>query len=168
MILVEHAKYHEMGPKDVGLKEPVFVQVARTTDHTGEQFAFNIPIYPDDSREQVKDRVNFFLSVMHDRVEDINKAIVELDEKNKKSQQIKELIGRNNQTFVNKAKALEKRFKKKQIKPEDYEVELKVLKDGLAAANGPLQKELEDAGEKFLAQMPEATQAEELKVVTEE
>lgn len=167
MILAEHEKYHNMGPADVGLKETVFVQVARTTDHTGEQFAFNIPIYPDDSRESVKDRVNFFLSVMHDRVEDINKAMLELEAKGNRSRQLKTLIDKNNQTFVNKAKALEKKFKRKVIKQDEYDTELAALKAGLKEANEPLQKELEAQGEQFEPKMPETASPEGLKVVEE-
>lgn len=167
MILDDHKKYHDMGPADVGLKEPVFVQVARTTDHTGEQFAFNIPVYPDDSRDSVRDRVNFFLSIMHDRVEDINKAMIELDAKASESRQLKQLIDRNNQTFVNKAKALEKRFKRKAIKQDEYDKELATLKAGLKEANEPLQQKLEDEGEKFIPKMPEAASAEGLEVVKE-
>lgn len=168
MLLDNHKKYHEMGPKDAGLKGEVKLQVARTTDHTGEQFAMDIPIYPDDSREQVRDRVNFFLSLIHDRVEDVNKAIVEMNEREQKLRHARELIKRNLQTFANKAKALEKRLKRKGkdgITQSEYEHALENLKAELKAANEPLQKELEAVGQKFEPPVPEAAPTEGLQVV---
>ncbi len=165
MILEDHAKYHDMGPKDVGLKEAVKLQVARTTDHTGEQFAFEIPIYPDDSREQVRDRVNFFLSIMHDRVEDVNQAMLESREKELKINHLRKAIENNNQRFVNQTKALEKRLKRKAIKQAEFDEELAKLQAELKEANELMQKELESLGEKHEPALPQAASSEGLEVV---
>lgn len=161
MLLQDHEKYHTMGPGDVGLKEPMHVGIIRTTAQTGEQFQFDVPIYPDDSREMVRNRINFVLSIMQDRMEDENKAVEELNKKQQRLRHLKILIEKNNKTFVNKAKALEKRLKRKAISKADYEAELEQLKAELKAANDPLQAELGSEGEIFGSPVSQVPQIEE-------
>src|ERR1043165_7982919 len=104
MLRSGHEKYHKMSPGDVGLKAVMPIQISRTTAETGEQFTTEVPVYPDDSREQMNDRINFALSIMQDRMEDVNKAIVEAREKAQKAQKA--------MVMVRKVRALEKRLKK--------------------------------------------------------
>lgn len=116
MLIADHEKYHAMAPKDVGLKAVMPLQVTRTTAETGEQFTFEVPIYPDDSREMVKDRVNFALSIMQDRMEDINQSMVEAREKAQKAFRAK--------AMTNQVRALEKRLKRGKISQEEFDKEL--------------------------------------------
>lgn len=77
MLLAEHKKYHEMSPKDVVKQEQsvMSIDVARTTTHTGEQFHVTIPVYISDSREELRDRMQFCLSIMQERMEEENEAM---------------------------------------------------------------------------------------------
>jgi hypothetical protein len=79
MLVKEHEKYHKMCPKDIrwdGTKVSE-IEVARQTEATGEQFCIKIPVFLEDSREILMDRVNFIYSIIQDRMEDENKATVE-------------------------------------------------------------------------------------------
>jgi hypothetical protein len=145
MLLEEHAAYHKMAPKDVGLKAQTHIDVIRTTNQTGEQFHVQVPVYEDDTREAVKSRVNFFLSIIQDRMEDENKAVSKLND----TRQLKGIIERNSQNFVNKKSALDKRLEKGKLTKEAYEIHLKELQDGLKTANGDCLAKLDSMGEKF-------------------
>lgn len=78
-LLPEHERYHTLGPKDVGVdgdKKPAMtIDVLRTTNNTGEQLHIQVPIYGDDSRDQLRDRLNFAYSILQERLEDENKAV---------------------------------------------------------------------------------------------
>lgn len=143
MMLAEHERAHSLGPIDVGLKNEMVINIARTTNQTGEQFHFQVPIYPDDSRDMVNDRVNFCLSIMQDRMEDENKRVLAQNELVSKARDAKMLIEKNHQTFVNKAKALEKSLRKGAFSEEEYKVKLTELQEGLAAANAQLEADLQ-------------------------
>lgn len=119
MLMRDHARYHALSPKDVGLKDTMPLQITRTTAETGEQFTFEVPIYPDDSREKVNDRVNFALSIMQDRMEDVNKAVTEAREKAQKAHHAKVMVG--------KVRALEKRLKRGKITQETFDKEMEEL-----------------------------------------
>lgn len=79
MLLQDHEKYHNMSPADIkweGTKVCEF-EVARQTEATGEQFCIKIPLFLEDTREVLMDRVNFVYSIIQDRMEDENKATVQ-------------------------------------------------------------------------------------------
>lgn len=114
-----HERYHKLNPADLGLKAVMPLQVSRTTAETGEQFTIEVPIYPDDSREMLNDRVNFALSIMQDRLEDVNKAVVEARVKAQKAQAAKIMAA--------KVRALEKKKSRGKITEEQYQKELDEL-----------------------------------------
>lgn len=66
-----------MEPKDIkwtGTKVSE-IEVCRQTEATGEQFVIKIPVFLEDTREVLTDRLNFIYSIMQDRMEDGNEAI---------------------------------------------------------------------------------------------
>lgn len=151
-LLKEQEKYHQMSPTDVSMssdKKPVAtIDVARTTNHTGEQFHVAVPVYADDTRDQVNDRLQFFLSIIQDRLEQENKAIVAQNEKAQKVRHIQESVRRNGIHFKKQLEALQKRARKEKW-PEaqlisEREKLLKALKesnDKLLGALSPEEKE---------------------------
>ena len=161
MLITEHEKYHKMTPKDVGLKEAMIINIARTTTATGEQFHFQVPVYPDDSREMVNDRVKFCFSFMQDRMEDENIAVDRLNKARQESTMLKVSIDNNNKLFVKQMNALKKRLRKGQIEASDFDLEVKKLQDGLVTANAELNKKLEDAGEKYTPHLPDESSVED-------
>lgn len=146
MLLPEHEVFHKMGAKDAGLTEKTVVHVVRTTNQTGEQFHAEIPIYPDDSREVIKNRVNFFLSIIQDRMEDENKAVQARDQETRRIHAISEAMKRNNQSFANQSKALQKKLAKKQIKQAEFDSELGKIKANLITANQELEAAIGNPG----------------------
>lgn len=114
-------KYHKMSPKDVGLQATMPIQISRTVAESGEQMTMEVPIYPDDSRDSMNDRINFALSVMQDRLENVNAAILEAKVKADKANQAR--------IAVSQVRALEKRFKKGTIKKAKFDEELAELNE---------------------------------------
>ena len=150
MLLEDHAKYHKLGPSDVGLQATAYLDIARTTSHTGEQFHVQVPVYKEDSREQLKDRVNFFLSIIQDRMEDENKAVNKMNE----IRQLQTSIERNGKSFLIQKKALDKRLKKQQLNLAEYNSELETLKENLKKANQTILEKLDTMGHKMEAVDP--------------
>jgi thiamine kinase-like enzyme len=150
MLLEDHAKYHALGPADVGLQATAYLDIARTTSHTGEQFHVQVPVYKEDTREQLKDRVNFFLSIIQDRMEDENKAVNKMNE----IRQLQTSIERNAKSFLTQKKALDKRLKKQQLTMEQYNADLDTLKENLKTANQTILEKLDTMGHKMDAVDP--------------
>ena len=133
MLMEDHERFHKLSPKDVGLQNVMPLQLSRTTAETGESFTFEVPIYPDDSREMVNDRVNFALSIMQDRLEDVNKAMVIAREKAQKAQHAR--------AVANKVRALEKRLRKGKITQEAFDKEVEALDENFADAMAAVELE---------------------------
>lgn len=146
MLLDEHEGYHKIGPKDVGLQTHAKIDVVRTTSVTHEQFHIEIPVYPDDSREMLRNRVGMFLSVIQDRLEEENKAVNALNKKQQTLRIAQESIKRNNKLFTDKKRKLDKQLRQKNIGDDEYKAKLKELQDELAKANETFSKSLEDEG----------------------
>lgn len=134
MLLPEHEKHHKASPADVGLKETARIAVIRTTNQTGEQFQIEIPVYPDDSREQLNDRVGFFLSIVQDRMEDENKAVNELNQRAEKVRRTGEQLKRLTSEFEKQVKAVKKRASKGELEQADADAQVKKLEDEFNAA----------------------------------
>jgi len=83
MLVKDHAKYHAMKPEDIKWDGPkvATIEYLRPTSNDGEQVSLAIPVFKDDSREQLTDRINFLYSVVQDRMEDNNKAVMESNQK---------------------------------------------------------------------------------------
>lgn len=81
-LLPEYKKYHSMGPKDCrwGNKEDeaFVVQINRQTNSTGEQLAIQVPVYRDDTREQMLDKIYLAYAIVGERLEDENKVMMNL------------------------------------------------------------------------------------------
>jgi uncharacterized protein YhaN len=93
-------------------------------------------------------------------MEDENKAVQALEAKHSKVRHAKVLIEKNNQNFINKAKALEKQFKRKKIGQDEYTSKLEELKAELKAANKPIQDDLQTEGEEFNPPLPDVSEEE--------
>jgi hypothetical protein len=79
MFSAEEEKFHSLGPKDLGLdpekKASMSIDIARNTNHTGEQLHVSVPIYGNETREEIQRRLGFAYSVIQDRLEAENKVI---------------------------------------------------------------------------------------------
>jgi len=86
MLIPEHEKFHKMGPVDTFKKEEraMSIQVARQTSTTGEQIVMECPVFASDTREELNARLGMCYSIMQDRLEDENKAMLRLQEEAKK------------------------------------------------------------------------------------
>lgn len=144
MLLKEHEVYHKMDAAQAQLKEKAVMHIARTTNATGEQFHCEVPIYPDDTRAQIKTRLNFFLSLIQDRMTDENEAVMRNNLEHQRKVATQEALRRNNESFAKQAKALKKRIGKidhtgKGLSESEYETQLADLKSKLAQANAELE-----------------------------
>lgn len=95
MLLEEHKIYHELGPKDVRWadeeeKTACEVHIVRQTSATGEQINISVPLFAKDSREDVKSRLGMVYSILQDRMEEENKALIALEEKVKAKKEAEE------------------------------------------------------------------------------
>src|SRR5580692_600922 len=126
MMLPEHEKYHKMPASEAHIKEKTIMHVSRSTAQTGEQFHAEIPIYPEDTREQIKDRTNFMLSIIQDRLEDENRAVNARNEEQQKINGAAMAIERNKKSFISKTKALAKQLQRKKISKEEHDAQVEV------------------------------------------
>jgi hypothetical protein len=86
MLLPEHERFHKLGPNETikaDAKQVMEIQVARQTSTTGEQIAIGCPVYADDTREELNARLGMVYSILQDRLEEENKAMLNLTEKAK-------------------------------------------------------------------------------------
>lgn len=78
----EHQKYHQSAPNDLFwgktsiMKKPSVVMAFQVTRSTidNEQISFSVPVFEQDSRADIKDRMGFAFSIVQDRLDDANKA----------------------------------------------------------------------------------------------
>jgi hypothetical protein len=132
--------HKSLGAKDV-LKDSTpltQVSVTRVTSKTGEQFHMDCPIYGDDTREEINERMGMFLSIIQDRLEEENAAWNEIEEEQLKKRLIKEATKRNKASYEKQKAALDKRVAKKKITVEQYEAEVAELKTTFETANTKL------------------------------
>lgn len=170
-LLKEHEKYHTLSPVDVGMstdkRQVATIDVARTTNHTGEQFHVAVPVYADDTREALNDRLQFFLSIIQDRLEEENKAVVAQNEKAQKIRNLQESMRRNGIHFKKKLEALKKRARKEKWEDAEFVAERAKLIDELKNANEQLASAFtEDEKKGIDFEVPE--EASELSVVPPE
>lgn len=146
-MLPELEKYHSMSPKDVGLsgekKQVTVIDVARTTNHTGEQFHVAVPVYAEDTRQELRDRIYFFLSIVQERLEEENRAIQVANDRNQKLRNVQATVKRNALHFQKQLAALQKRAKKEKWQDEEFLAERTKLLKGLKDANHQLISSLE-------------------------
>ena len=162
-LLEEHDKYKAMGPSDVFKKEgepAMAIQVSRSTSHTGEQFSFECPIWKDDTREDVKNRLYWALSIVQDRLEEENEAMIRIEAANQKTRLKQEAAKRNEKRYNQRLKDL-KRAKIKeswtdeahQTKVDEETAKYKESLSLLEAAETPMEiAQLIDKGESSEAQ----------------
>jgi multidrug efflux pump subunit AcrB len=142
MILPEHEKYHKMNAKEADIREKTIMHVSKTTSMGGEQLHAEIPIYPDDTREQITDRMNFMFSLLQERLETENKAIENKNQAQQRIHDISMAIKRNHLSFQTKSRALQKNLSKKKISQANYDQEMIDLKAKLDEANRQLEEGL--------------------------
>lgn len=141
MLLVEHTKYHKLGPKDLRfpvwgwlgrllnlfgiIKAPAVMnmEVTRNTSSTGEQIHISVPIYHGDDRRHMMDRINMAYSILQERLEDENKLMLELNDKAQKRRKAKLEIEKLHALYGEEFSSIEKRQKKEQF-DDNYKAEL--------------------------------------------
>lgn len=73
----KHKRYHSLGPADCYFgrkgKAVASISVTRSTVDN-EQMTINIPVFSDDTRQTLDDRIGMFLSLPQERMEDANAA----------------------------------------------------------------------------------------------
>lgn len=148
MLLTEHAKYHEMGAKEANIREKTVMHISRQTTQTGEQLHCEVPIFPEDTRAEVKTRLNFFYSLMQDRLDDENKAVQAMNDRNQTIRLATEAMRRNHSLFQQGSKRLERELKAGKIAPQDRDASLAALKLNLETANKELQGKIAEIGDK--------------------
>jgi hypothetical protein len=85
-LIPEHEKFHALGPIDTiksGGERVMGIQIARQTNATGEQIVMECPVYNTDTRDELNARLQMCYSLLQDRLEDENKAMLALEEKAK-------------------------------------------------------------------------------------
>lgn len=162
-LLPEYEKYHSLGPKDVGIRNepaPMLVEIARQTNRTGEQITIKVPVYGDESRAVLHDRLQMAYSVLQDRMEDENKAVnwqnrrLEIQRRaaeklrrkeidHKKSLEGIEKEARRLRSLIKNPKAPNKAEAEKQL--EHLEVRKKELWENYKAEMAPFMKLIEHA-----------------------
>lgn len=76
----EHKKYHELGPKDLKWPfkvRPMNVITVQKEVSSGEHMTINIPIFKNDSRNDIKYRVGMYVSILQDRMDEFAEAWAE-------------------------------------------------------------------------------------------
>ncbi len=85
-----HRRYHEAGPKDVhfGGKDDavMMVSISRSTIEN-EQMSIQVPIFANDSREELDLRIGMAASILQDRQDDASEAWKQVNEKASKDRQ---------------------------------------------------------------------------------
>jgi hypothetical protein len=122
MLLKEHEAYYN---PDLIFKakenEISRIQVSKQTDpNGGESMEAWVPIYDGDTRQEIYDRMQFVCGLLHDRMEDYNKAWLRFNEEAKAKQEAEEA--------KRKEKTAEKIAQKK-IKKLEKQGKIKVLSD---------------------------------------
>jgi hypothetical protein len=158
----ESERFHTLGPKEtIKSGDPAFrIGIVRTTSYTGEQFHIDCPVYADDSRAELHDRVGMCLSVIQERLEEENEAMVEINEREQKTRLREEVIKRNVMKFNKDKKDLEKEAKKAGWKPETLEAKIKDLEERFDTAQKTLEESETVENIKALAGAPKHESAE--------
>lgn len=146
-LIPEHEQHHSLGPKDVGIKwdkpAAMHVEVVRTTNQTGEQICVKVPVYGDESREELQKRLAMAYSIIQDRLEDENKAVNWRNEKGQTARRAAEKVRRKEIDLKDQLKPIEK--------------EIKAATNSLKTAKSKTQKE--EAQERLDAASKEKAQA---------
>lgn len=153
MLLPEHKEFHEMGPKDLGFRtkeESVMsVDIARTTNQTGEQIHVSVPVYKDEDRETVQRRLGFAFSLIQDRLKDENKAIMYLNEWHSKKRQAQVELQKSEDSYGKEIKAVEKREQKNSIPKEEADKIKESLKVKFEEKKAALEAEIAESQSKL-------------------
>lgn len=124
----EHKTYHTIGPKDLGFdgdkKAAMTVDILRTTNHTGEQIHIQVPVYGDETREELKTKLGFVYSIIQDRMEEENKAVEWLNERQNTANLALTLIKRNDALKKTNIEKLTKTARKRKWTDEQLKAEL--------------------------------------------
>jgi hypothetical protein len=132
-LLIEHEKYHTMGPKDVKWEgEQAFpMQISRQSSGLGEQITIECPVYKDDTREDMMNRIHMCYSIIQERLESENKALLEAEGKAKKRAHDtvlrKEAKGRNEARYKREQKELRRTANKEKWDGNQLEIKLEKL-----------------------------------------
>lgn len=144
MLNATDRKYHAMGPKDVGIvpdkKAAMFLDVIRTTNNTGEQLHMQIPVYGDETREELNNRFNFAFSFIQDRLEAENQSIEWKNQRLTVIRRAQVVLEKNAKHFEKKLNELNKMRRKQNWSQEQFEHERKKLIEDLEKANAATEK----------------------------
>jgi len=149
MLPLTDETFHTLGPKDLGIdpekKSIMSMDIAKTTNHTGEQIHIAVPIYADDDRIAVSRRLGFAYSLIQDRMEAENKALKFVKGRSLTIHRGEEIIGKNEQHFANKLKALTKLVTKGKMSEKEFVVEKEHLIIALKESNEATQADVDHA-----------------------
>lgn len=158
MLPLTDASHHTYGPKDLGLdpekKSVMSVDIARTTNHTGEQIHISVPMYSDDDRETVLKRLGFAYSVIQDRMESENKAMEFVKERSETIRRAEAIISRNENHLKLELEKLGKLAKRNKISKQEFEVQRDKLMKGLEISNSETKKTMDHAHAEIRAGHP--------------
>lgn len=142
-------KYHTLGPKDVWKDETSVgtVDIARTTNATGEQLHINCPIYKTDTREELNERLQVCYSVLQDRLEQENRIVSENNKRAQQQRLTNEAIKRNEAKYEKDLRNLQKEAKKQRWTDETLETKTKELRENFLKAQETLTKDLPEGSE---------------------
>jgi hypothetical protein len=149
MLPMTDETFHMMGPKDLGIdpdkKSIMNMDIARTTNHTGEQLHISVPMYADDDRATVSKRLGFAFSIIQDRMESENKAMEFIKERSTTVHRGGELVARNEKHFQEELNKISKQHERTKLTSEEFVAARTKLMEDLKAANEPIQKDIEHA-----------------------
>ncbi len=153
MLPLTESNHHIAGPKDLGLdpekKSVMSIDVARTTNMTGEQLHISVPIYADDDRAVVQKRLGFAYSLLQDRMEQENKALEFVKSRSEMVHRADEIINRNEKHLATQLEKLGKEHTKGKITPAEFAEKKTKLMAELKAANAATIKERDHAKEEL-------------------
>lgn len=155
MLLSEHQPYHVMGPKDIGLdpdkKSAMTIDVLRTTNHTGEQLHVQVPVYGNETREEVQQRLGFVYSLIQDRLEEENKAVAWRNERSDIIRRASEMSRRNQERLTKQLRLLDRKRKSERWTEETFIAERTKLMKEFEAVDAVNQAKIAHASEELQA-----------------
>lgn len=149
MLLPEHERFHKLSPKDVKLqgdkKHAMVFDIQRTTLHTGENVHVSVPVYDDDSREELNDRIGFAFSVIQDRLEQENLAVTWRSDREQEIRQANEVQKRNLAELQKQLKEVEKAARKSKWDAETLDAKKSEIQEKYKMAMDPILAKAEHA-----------------------
>ena len=170
MFSAETEQHHLLSPKDLQLdsdKKPAMnIDIARTTNHTGEQLHVTVPIYGDETREAIMQRLGFAYSIIQERLESENKVLDWQNIKNAEMRRAATEIERLKKDLKSELLALDKRKRKENWDADRMRAERTTLVEKYKELAKPTQQKFSHAKAELEAQkdLPMGDYADEVVI----